>query len=528
MPANFSQILTTEDFNNLMAFLLSKCGMSAGRRVRAVVAARSYGPMNRRQFLQASLGAAAGVALSRQPLGAGAAAVHGVSDEQPLKPAAATADACILIWLPGGVAQTDTWDPKRHTPYEKGMKGSQLLGTCPLIPTAADGIRFGAGLETIASVMDHGAVIRSIGSDVKFGAVHLKAQYYMKTGYLFPAGVKVPSMGAVVARSLGRKDPRVPAFIDVGRDINAADQEFTFINEYSGPGFYGAKHAPFMVPEPAQGMPTLSAVAGMKLDRLDRRQAYLQAVTGMSALELREANKVADYMNVMEDARAMMDSPVKRAFDFAREEKPEVLKAYDVGHRFGHGCLLARRLIEVGARFVEVEYQYSAFRGFDMHENGKSRMKEMKAQIDRPIGTLVRELKERGLLARTLVVVMTEFGRTIANHPAAGGEPDGFAEKSDGAQLSIDNEAMYGFHGHFSSCNAMLLFGGGIRPGLAYGKTADAHPMLAIENPVGVSDVHATIYRALGIPADHHYVTEGRPFYVTKDGKGKAIEAMFA
>jgi hypothetical protein len=478
--------------------------------------------MNRRQFLQASIAAAAGAALPRLGF---ANAAGGPEGGGVLK---STADAMILIWLPGGVSQTDTWDPKKHTPYEKGMKGNQLLGTCPVIDTAADGIKFGSGLETIASVMDQGAVLRSLTNETKFGAVHLKAQYYMKTGYLFPAGVKAPSIGAIVARAAGRRDERIPAYIDIGRDINAADQEFTFINEYSGPGFYGAKYAPFMIPEPAQGMATLNAVAGMKPDRLDRRQRYLETVAGMTAKELRESAKVADYMKVMEDARAMMDSPVKKAFDFSKDEKPEVLKAYDVGHRFGHGCLLARRLVELGARFVEVEYQYAAFRGFDMHENGKTRMEQMKAQIDRPIGTLVRELKERGLLERTLVVVATEFGRTIANQPAAGAEPDGFAEKATGAELTIENERMYGFHGHFSSCNSMLFFGGGMKKGFTYGRTADAHPMVPVENPVGLIDVYATIFKAMGIPADHHYVTEGRPFYVTKDGKGKAIAALFA
>src|SRR4030095_12125027 len=123
------------------------------------------------------------------------------------------------------------------------MKGNRLLGTCPVIPTAADGIQFGKGIETIASVMDQGAVLRSLTKETKIGAVHLKAQYYMKTGYLFPAGVKAPSIGSVVARSLGRKNPNVPAYIDIGRDINSADQEFLFINEYSGPGFSGPPHA---------------------------------------------------------------------------------------------------------------------------------------------------------------------------------------------------------------------------------------------------------------------------------------------
>jgi hypothetical protein len=477
--------------------------------------------MNRRQFLQSTLAGAVGAGLSRFAWAEGA-------ETAPAPALKASADAMILIWLPGGVAQTDCWDPKKHTPFEKGMKGSQLLGTCPSINTAADGIKLGAGLETIASVMDQGAILRSLTNETKFGAVHLKAQYYMKTGYLFPAGVKAPSIGSIVARAAGRRNPQVPAYIDIGRDINAADQEFTFINEYSGPGFYGAKYSPFMIPEPAQGMTTLNAVAGMKLDRLDRRQRYLETVAGMTGEELRKAGKVSDYMKVMEDARAMMDSPVKKAFDFAKDEKPEVLKAYDVGHRFGHGCLLARRLIETGARFVEVEYQYSAFRGFDMHENGKARMEEMKKHIDRPIGTLIKELKERGLLDRTLVVLATEFGRTIANQPAAGSEPDGFAEKSDGSQLVIDSERMYGFHGHFSSCNSMVFFGGGVKKGSVYGKTADVHPMLPVENPVSLPDVHATIFKAMGIPANHNYVTEGRPFYVTKDGKGKAIDAMFA
>ena len=127
--------------------------------------------MNRRQFLQASIAAAAGAAIPRFGRAAAEAAAHG-DGKAILKP---TADACILIWLPGGVSQTDTWDPKKHTPYEKGMKGNQLLGTCPIIPTAADGIKFGAGLETIASVMNEGAILRSLTNETKFGAVHLKA-----------------------------------------------------------------------------------------------------------------------------------------------------------------------------------------------------------------------------------------------------------------------------------------------------------------------------------------------------------------
>jgi len=479
--------------------------------------------------------------LLRGGLAAGAAGLIGVSGigrvlgdlsaipAAPVSPARkATADSVILIWLPGGVAQTDTWDPKVYTPYSQGMKGSDLLGTCQSIPTAVNGVRLGAGLENIASVLDKGTILRSLTNETKFGAIHLKAQYYMMTGYLFPAGVKAPSMGAVVSRTLGRRNPLVPAYIDIGRDINTSNDEFLFINEYMGPGFYGVGYAPFMVPEPTQGMPTLNAIAGMDIERLDRRQHYLEAITGLSTLALRDAQPVQDYMKVMEDARAMMDSPVKRSFAFMTDEKPATLAAYNVDHRFGYGCLLARRLVEQGARFVQVEYQYSPFNGFDMHENGQSRMVAMKAQVDRPIAALIRDLDQRGMLDRTLVIVATEFGRTIAAQPAAGTEAFGFAERSSGDTLTIDNPKMYGFHGHFSSGNCMLFFGGGFKKGYVHGKTADRHPMLPIENPVCLEDVHATIYTALGIPPTTSYVTEERPFYVTKNGEGKPIDALLA
>src|SRR6476660_7173220 len=124
--------------------------------------------MNRREFLKGSLVAAAGVGLSRFSRGSsGTEVTTARQDMSP--PFKGSADACILIWLPGGVAQTDTWDPKKHTPFEKGMKGNQLLGTCPIVPTSADGINFGCGLETIASVMDQGTVLRSLTNATKFG-----------------------------------------------------------------------------------------------------------------------------------------------------------------------------------------------------------------------------------------------------------------------------------------------------------------------------------------------------------------------
>ena len=372
--------------------------------------------LDRRQFLQRSTVAAAATA-GFNPWTASAAEAEAAA-KAPLTP---KADAMILIWLPGGMAQTDLWDPKQHTPFRAGMKGSELLGTCPKIPTAADGIFLGEGLESIASVMDQGTLLRSLTNDTKFGAIHLKAQHYAMTSYLFPVGVQAPSIGSVIGRTLGRRNPAVPPYIYIGRDIDTSDAERLFISEYLGPGFYGVNHAPFMVPDPSKGMATLTAAAGMTVDRLDRRQGLLKKIAGLSTQELRDSPKAQEHLKTLEEARAMMDSPVKAAFDFAQEETPGVIAAYQPkiaaseqldpgyfnGGRFGNGLLLARRLVERGARFVQVEYQYGPFQGFDMHENGHRRMKEMKRQIDGPIAQLIRDLKQRGLLERTLVCIMT-------------------------------------------------------------------------------------------------------------------------
>src|SRR6266481_4199606 len=247
--------------------------------------------ITRRQFIQTGALAAAVLSASRF--------AYGEDSAKTLAKLAPKADAMIHIWLPGGIAQTDTWDPKKFTPFSPGMKGSELLGTCEAISTSADGIFLGKGFEQIASVMDKGTVLRSLTNETKFGAIHLKAQYYMMTGYLFPTGLKTPSMGAAIARTLGRRNPQVPAYIYIGREIDTSDEEKLFISEYIGPGFYGVNYAPFMIPDPAKGLSTLNAVGGMKMDRLDRPQQYLRAITGLSEPQLQTADKASDYMKVM-------------------------------------------------------------------------------------------------------------------------------------------------------------------------------------------------------------------------------------
>lgn len=456
------------------------------------------------------------------------------------------ANSVIFIYLPGGVSQQDTWDPKTFTPFTRGMRGSDLLSTCRAIRTAADPVSLGEGMEEIAAFMDHAALIRSLKTTARFGASHVKAQFYAMTGYLEPVGLKPPSLGSIVARSLGPRAANVPPYIYIGADADpGSNVDKQKAAEFTGPGFYGSDYAPFRITDPSQGLETLHALATIGERRLDRKLAYLSALSKAAG---QDTSAAGHYLKVIEDARRMMDSPVKKAFAYSKEELSETInayeprvpgaslidKSYNFYTRFGHSLLLARRLVEVGARFVQVELQYDPFKGFDTHENGAARMAEMKKQIDGPIAQLLRDLKQRGLLERTLVVIESEFGRTIASDPAqqidgkAGTEAIGAAEEHDGSKLVIDNSNIYGFHGHFSTNHTVVLLGGAVRGGTVYGRTADRHPMLPVESPVTLSDVHATIFKALGIPADHSYLTEGRPFYVTQDGKGKPVSAVLA
>ncbi len=495
--------------------------------------------LGRRDFLKVT---AAALAATQFPFPAHSQE-HPEGENPPGTPPA-TADSMILIWLPGGLSQVEYWDPKPFTPFEPGMKASAMLSPCDSIPTMVDDLFIGEGLENIASIMDKGTILRTLSNTHDFGFDHQRAMYHVITGYAFPAGFKPPSLGAKISRFLGRRDPLMPPFITIGREIldpGAGGPEMRkFVNALHGPGFYGIKHAPFIVKEPEHGIATLNAVSGMKVDRLDRRQDYLREISGLSSEELRGAGKVKEYVSVVDKARAMMDSSVKEAFEFKTKESPETLARYDVGHRFGWSCLLARRLVERGARFIQVEYPFMTRGFFDTHNEGYKTNADLKKHIDSTIAQLVRDLDERGLLKRTLIVVMSEFGRTIASLDKTSQSDVAFAtgsdgivggiikEYSDGSNVIIDREKMYGMHGHFPRCSSVLFFGGGMKRGFVYGKSGDRHPMYPIENPVSITDLHATIYRAMGISPDVYYVTEERPVFMTELGHGTPVHELFA
>jgi arylsulfatase A-like enzyme len=224
----------------------------------------------------------------------------------------------------------------------------------------------------------------------------------------------------------------------------------------------------------------------------------------------------------VEAAHRLLMSPSAKAFDLAQEPRKN-FDVYNTG-RFGQGCLLARRLVEAGARFVEVTTEYIPFRYWDTHENGHERAAKMKQEIDAPVAQLILDLEERGLLSRTLVVLASEFGRDMLTEGKVGKQVQDQVVVPD----VMTEPKHYGMHRHFTGAGCILMFGGGIKKGLLYGRTADERPCTTLEKPVPMEDLHATIYHALGIAPDQAYVVEKRPVYVTRDGKGKPILDLFA
>jgi hypothetical protein len=464
--------------------------------------------LSRRDFLRAGLAAGAGAALAPRLLA------------QEPKKITPTADAMILLWMAGGQASTETWDPKKYTPYERGMEAKAVYSTFRSLPTSVDGLHVSEGLPHIARVMHHGTLIRTFkAGDLGF-ILHSRHQYHWHTGYVPPQTVAAPHIGAVIARTLGPRHPDVPAFIDIGQR-SAGGEDFE-VKAFQTAGFLGNAYGPFLVPEPSQAIQTVQPPPGMSRQRfLERRKLYLetlQARRRAAGLDPKEE----EFLKSIEGAHRLLESPAAKAFDLGLEPR-ESYEVYNTG-RFGLGCLLARRLVEAGARFIEVTTEYVPFLGWDTHENGHSRLVEMMRLIDAPIARLIRDLDERKLLSRTLVVIASEFSRDMLTE----GKPEKPVQDQVPVPERVTEEKHYGMHRHFTGAGGVVLFGGGMKRGHVHGVTADERPFVSVKDPVTIPDLHASIYRALGIPADLSYEVESRPFFVTEDGKGKAIPALFA
>ena len=432
-----------------------------------------------------------------------------------------TADSVILLWMAGGMAHTETFDPKAYTPFEPGIDANRILSTFPSAPTVLDGVSFSEGLQSVGSVMDRGTVIRNYrAADLGF-ILHSRHQYHWHTCYEPPQPVQLPHIGAWIAKELGPVNPAIPPFIDIGQRFTVGEAEE--LKAFHTAGFLGSEFGPFLIPDPSSGLESVRPPVGMDASRFERRNELYRELIKESPL----GDRGSDYqkeslLRSMDQAYRLLNSPEARAFDLQLEAR-ESYDIYNTG-RFGLGCLLAKRLVQEGARFISVTTEYEPFIGWDTHENGHTRLVNMKKMIDAPIAQLVRDLDESGHLDRTLIILASEFSRDMIQE----GRPGKHVKDQVDVPDKLESIKNYGMHRHFTDGCSLLMFGGGIKRGFAFGETATERPCKTIGDPIYIDNIHQTVYHALGISPDTNYEVEGRPVYTTPDGLGEPVLELFA
>jgi hypothetical protein len=390
------------------------------------------------------------------------------------KPPAAT--SCILIWLDGGPSHLETFDLKPDAPAE-------VRGEFRPIGTSVDGVRICEHLPRTARLMHEVALVRSLTHEL---GNHDTGSHYLLTGHAPTPALEYPSLGSVVTRAGGLRGA-VPPYVAVPSAVRSA-----------GPGYLPGAFAPFAVGgDPARGdyrVRDLDAPEGVSFDRAERRRAMLKTLDDFSR-HVERGPATAGRDAYYEQAYRHMTSPqAKGAFDLAAE-RGAVRDHYGRG-RLGASCLMARRLVEAGARFVTVVDD-----GWDMHSQIFKAMPDARfpgsgklPALDRAYSALLGDLRQRGLLDATLVVLMGEFGRTPKLNSNAGRD-------------------------HWPRAGSVCLAGGGVRGGQVIGAT-DAYGEGPIDVPVRPEDLAHSILRLLGVdPAGELVTPGGRPLKILDRGR---------
>lgn len=383
-----------------------------------------------------------------------------------LAKAAATktpAKSCILLWMDGGPSHKDTFDLK---PDSKGA------GTFKPIKTAAPGIEISEHLPKTAGVMDHGVIVRSMTTPE---GAHARAKYYMHTGYREgQGGVTYPSLGSITSKELGAADGAMPNYVAIN-------------SRSFGSGFLGPKHQPLLITDPNRGVEDLKSIVSSS--QFDKRVGLLDQMEQAFHREY-EADAINDHKTTYERAVKLMQSKEAKAFDLSDEPAANKAK-YGTG-RFAEGVIMARRLVEVGVPFIEVNLG-----GWDTHQDNFNRVKTLSGQVDPALAALVNDLKERGRLDSTLVLWMGEFGRT-PNINARGASPG---------------------RDHYPRAWSLAMFGGGIKGGTVVGKT-DKEGASVTDHPTTAQDFLATVCELLGIDYTKKNDTPaGRPISIVDKAK---------
>jgi hypothetical protein len=375
--------------------------------------------------------------------------------------------ACILLWMAGGPSQLETFDPK---------PGTEHGGATRSIETSVPGISIAQGWEQTAKIMKEVALVRSMTN--KEGN-HQRATYQLHTGYVPTATLKHPHIGCSMASALGESKFDLPHIVSIGGPT-------------IGAGFLGAALEPFVVQNSER--PPDNTQPRVDADRFKRRLGLLNHLETAGFGQAGGYDRVRDHRALYAQTARMVLSPHMRAFHLD-EESPATREAYG-RTPFGQGCLLARRLVEAGVTFVEVRSS-----GWDTHQQNNEKIATLAQQVDPGFASLVRDLKSRGMLGRTLIVWMGEFGRTPKINPNAGRD-------------------------HFPKVFSVALAGGGVKGGQVIG-ASNPDGTDVKDHPITVPDLMASLCHAIKVDPTKETMTDtGRPIKIV-DG-GKAVKELFA
>ena len=404
------------------------------------------------------------------------------ADVQQERGGSAKQTSCMLLWLSGGISQLDSFDPKPDAPLE-------IRGEFKTIPTSTPGVHFVEHLPKLAKMTSKFSLVRSLTHNQ---GTHGLADQLVTSGYApTPSGVGVryPSQGSVVSWVTGYRNG-IPPYVYVG-DISGPDgfRKRDALNA----GVLGAEYNPLEIGdkanEPNFSVKDITPAKGVDFKRLNNRREMLKTFDQWQRnIDARLAS-LEEIDSYYERAFSLVTSPAaKRAFDLGVE--PEKIRDAYGRTMFGQSCLLGRRLVEAGVRYVTV-----GMPGWDTHTNNFTTMKdELLPVLDTAYSALLEDLHVRGMLDSTLVICMSEFGRTPKINAEAGRD-------------------------HWPATQVFTLGGGGIKTGLMIGETSERSEY-PTERPLSVQDFSATVYHALGIPLDLEYKTQdGRPVSVVKDGQ---------
>lgn len=377
--------------------------------------------------------------------------------------------SCILLWMAGGPSHLDTFDLKPDAPVD-------VRGEFRPIDTSVQGMEISEHFPRFARLMKHAALLRSMST---VESDHELATYHVHTGYQKQSGgVAFPSLGAIVARELGKQDLPLPGFVCIGPGPRLATRA----------GFLGPDYQPLDVRDPDHGTDHL--VPLVSDEEFVRRSAILKRFN-MSFLNSHRVSSARAHESAVERAIWLMNADQKRAFDLS-QEPVAVRDRYGRGG-FGQGCLMARRLVEAGVPFVEVMMGDGV--GWDTHRDNFPRTSTLSLETDAGMSSLIEDLQERGRLDSTLVIWMGEFGRS--------------------PQITSG-----GGRNHWARAWSTVLVGGGIRGGQVVGRT-DRDAAAVVDRPIRVNDFLGTVCRILGIDFTRENRAPGvdRPISLVENGK---------